>query len=527
MHDRFLTRVLAAMVAVVFAAPALGDEFVDRVNERFAKIALNERADLVLLPALAGLESPPLGAETRLKASLAHTGSPNWEAASRWAASESQQAVLQAASEITQEQDPLRAMVFAQPYGIEALIEEDGSLPLIEAGLYTDLGDPPLLAAAKHGYLSKLDEAICLAHVEATRLAAEGQTVEACRVLADWILVGRQMADRSFYEESAWGLQAIVELQERIRDVLYEDWRTGRPAAGSAEIEELINRLDEHDGYLSLDRMPLPTADLVGADQLFAMTVKYRGEADPAVFAPTLARLASSDRPLRLFAEAAKWRDAAERHANWFDTDEAIKGVSADFEFRWTRSWHDPAMKRPFYYARLAANPNEWALVLAAVPDMRTLINLRQLARTESRGTTHALGLLAFHFDNRLFPRDLSGVRPRYVTQITADPFNPDRLHGRIPPFQYFVPMRDTAGRFGPREDIQPHQVTVIVPYADNVAIRLRDDEFVIYSTGADGDADWADEVQNTADAPPGRDYLIWPPVLSIVRTHLRQQGGG
>ena len=35
----------------------------------------------------------------------------------------------------------------------------------------------------------------------------------------------------------------------------------------------------------------------------------------------------------------------------------------------------------------------------------------------------------------------------------------------------------------------------------------------------------WADEAQNTYNAPPGRDYLIWPPVMSVVRDTLRDSG--
>lgn len=505
---------------------ALADEFVDRVNARYASVAAEDRSDQIVLPALAAMAEAPLGAETRRKAMLLVAGSPVWAAAARWAEGETQQAMLAAASAVTQETDPLRAMLFAQPYGIEALIEAGGDLTLIEAGLYTDLGDPPLLADARHGHLEALDRATCLVHVEATRLGADGQPMEACRVLADWMLFARQMADRPFFAESAWGLGVIAEMQERIRDVLYRDWRSGRPVATGAEIAALIARIDEFDGIMSLDRMQLPSADLDAAEQVMTLVIRSRGEVMEGLFAPTMARLASGERPLRLFSERARWRDAAVEHEGWFDTEEMLRGIRADFEYRWSRGWHDTAMKQPFEYAEAQSAARRYAVVVQSMPDLRELFDLRQLATTEGRGTRHALGMLAFVLDNGLFPRELAAIRPRYVDEISDDPFNPDRRFGRVPPLQYFVPMRDTAGRFGERESVRPHQITVLIPDSTNVAVRLRDDEFVLYSTGADGERQWADEAQNTVDAPSGRDYLLWPPVVSILREHLRQQMG-
>lgn len=515
----------ALVVSMLDSAPARADEFVDRVNAAYSSIAEDERSDLVLLPALASMEPPPLGVESRRKAMLASVRSPFWAAASRWAEGEAQRAALDAASRVTRETDPLRAMLFAQPYGIEALIEAGGDLTLIEAGLYTELGDPPLLADARHGYLEALDRALCLAHVEATRLAAEGKPIEACGVLADWMFVGRQLADRAFVAESAWGLGAIIELQERIRDVLYTDWRSGRPMATSAGIRALVARIDEYDGYMSLDRMALPTADFVAGEQLMRLVIRERGRPVAERFAPAMSRLASGERPLRLFSERARWRDAADAHADWFDTEEALRGVEADFSFRWSRGWHDTAMKQAFAYAEVLSEPTRLAVVAQAVPDVRELFNLRQIATTEGRGTRHALGMLAFVLDNANFPRELAAIRPRYIDEVSDDPFNPDRVAGRIPPLHYFVPMRDTKDRFGTREEVRPHRITALIPDSANVAIQLRDDEFVLCSTGADGERHWADEVQNSVDAPSGRDYLLWPPVLSILRQHLEQDG--
>ena len=53
----------------------------------------------------------------------------------------------------------------------------------------------------------------------------------------------------------------------------------------------------------------------------------------------------------------------------------------------------------------------------------------------------------------------------------------------------------------------------------DHFDIELDDDNFVIYARGIDLRADWAREV-----GPGAADFLIWPPVLTLLRSELRQE---
>ena len=61
------------------------------------------------------------------------------------------------------------------------------------------------------------------------------------------------------------------------------------------------------------------------------------------------------------------------------------------------------------------------------------------------------------------------------------------------------------------------------LPCDQIIALRLREDQFVLYSVGRNGVDDNAAEVTDDASAAQTGDYLIWPPVLSLYRTHLIQ----
>ncbi len=58
-------------------------------------------------------------------------------------------------------------------------------------------------------------------------------------------------------------------------------------------------------------------------------------------------------------------------------------------------------------------------------------------------------------------------------------------------------------------------------PSEDSFTVELDESEFVLYSVGEDGEADWAKRVGSG-----GTDILIWPPVISLMREHTRESGG-
>lgn len=518
---------LALLVVTGLASLARADEFVDRVNALYADVRADRRSDPIILAALADLVETPAFLKSQRDAALYPSGGPAWGQAESWATASSQVALLEVLDSITKEQDPRRMLVFAQPYGLAELGSDSAQIEFIQAGLYTDLGDPPLLAAAQHLYLKQFDHLARLVHVEATRRLAEGDPAGSLDVLADLIQFGRQILDREFHAEKMWAVTTMSLASERMRDVAYNDMRSGGKLT-PAQLTESIERLVDERGPISIGRIRLPKGDFIAAEQLIATVMERRGSIRTELFASTMARLESTERPLRLFGEAARWRDAAQSHVNWTGANQMLEALRGDFEFRWTLSPFDPLMAQAFTIESVLENSfarDRLAVVSRSIPDMRELFAQRQILRTEILGTQNALGLAAFHAQNQRYPLDLSGIRPQYIKDVGIDPFNPSVAEGRQPPLVFFVPVRDTADRFANQPNTPPHVISILVPDAPNVSISLRADQFVLFSVGADGSGQWADEAQNTYNAPPGRDYLIWPPVMSVVRDTLRDSG--
>lgn len=518
---------LALLVVTAFASLSRADEFVDRVNALYADVRADRRSDPIILAALADLEETPAFLKSQRDAALYPANGSAWGQAAAWATAPSQVALLEVLDRITKEQDPRRMLVFAQPYGLAELGSDSTQIEFIQAGLYTDLGDPPLLAAAQHLYLKQFDHLARLVHVEATRRLAEGDPAGSLDVLADLIQFGRQILDREFHAEKMWAITTMSLASERMRDVAYSDMRSGAKLT-PAQLTTAIERLVDERGPMSIGRIRLPKGDFIAAEQLIATVMEPRGSIRTELFASTMARLESTERPLRLFGEAARWRDAAQSHANWTGANQTLEALRGDFEFRWTLSPFDPLMAQAFTIESVLQNSfarDRMAVVTRSIPDMRELFAQRQILRTEILGTQNALGLAAFHAQNQRYPLDLSGIRPQYIKDVGIDPFNPSVAEGRQPPLVFFVPVRDTADRFANQPNTPPHVISILVPDAPNVSISLRADQFVLFSVGADGSGQWADEAQNTYNAPPGRDYLIWPPVMSVVRDTLRDSG--
>src|SRR5690606_35493800 len=89
------------------------------------------------------------------------------------------------------------------------------------------------------------------------------------------------------------------------------------------------------------------------------------------------------------------------------------------------------------------------------------------------------------------------------------DPFSSNRAA----PLHYFVPGRRTGD--------DAHQMNVIVAGLNNFGMALRSDDFIMVSTGSDNDGDFARNVQNTHERTYDTDYLIWPPLVTLVREEL------
>lgn len=504
-----MAAIVALAAAVLITGPAGAQDQVVRANAGYASVPDARRSDLILLPAVGAMDEPPVGLDGTSSV-LVDPSSSLWPDFDSWATAPAQQAALEALKQVTATNDPRRAMSFALPYGT--------SVPpdFIRAGVYVELGDPPLLAGARFGYLNHLRNLDWLVQVEATRLGAAGDPAGAIDLLVHYVYFGRQMVDRAFAREVITGFRIMTTSLERIRDVAYVDFR-GEQNLSPSDLAETIAAVDgSNNAYLNTGRMSFPTANKLAARQLWELLYEPRGKVK-ASFATTMARLRTAERPLRLFAEASRFESTGDDQADWFETRDMIDTVFDSWSARWTLNPFDRQLSLPYAYDDL--NKRRFQVIAASTTDLSVLYDLRRVFETEVVGTRHALALLGYFYELHEFPPAISSVRPRWLSSIEADPFNPNRALGRLPALEFFVPVRD-AYVASERDVRQPHRMNVYSPGGENFSIMLRDDQFVVYSVGRDGMKNLAEDVSIDPEAVTG-DYLIWPPMYSLYRTHL------
>ena len=516
---RALAGVLVAASLSLAAPHARADEFLDKLNASLADVRNPQRSDLVLLPLLAKMQPAPAKYARLESLAPLYPGSPAMAELSAWASAPTQKAILDAIASVAKEDDYRKAMAFAQPYGVEGVPVE-----MVSARLYTELGDPPTLAGAKFYYMDSIRAMEVLVHADAIRRAGEGDTIGSIKLLCDWTFFCRQMTDRRFFREVVWAYEAMIVAQERLRDLAYWDTRTKKAleqASQRDQLPALVARMDEGKGYLEMSRLRLPIGDRLGSEQAVARVYQPRGGGDANGFATSMSRVGSSEYPLRLFGEAARWQAAAGTQKNWFEINEQLPRLYADWESRWRLDPFDKLMEKPFVYATF--DRAGFAVLDATAPDMGRLFTLRQQLQVELAGTRHALAIVGYTAAAKAFPPQLSSIRPQWVRALSVDAYNPNRARGAVPPFEFFVPMRDQ--KVDARGEAKPHEVKVFVAGGANFDLKLRDDQFLLYSTGRDGANNYAGRVDNRPDAGIGTDYLIWPPVSSLYRQHLLDLG--
>ncbi len=524
------TRIATTVLAVaMLARTAFGQDFIDQANALYDDIRLDQRSDLVILPVIAGMNEPPRGVETVEKAALQPaSASPVWTEAKAWAEAEPQRRVLQALDEITRETDYRFAMAFGLPYGVEALVDQsDAGIEIVSADLHIDLdvGGTPLLAGADFRYFRGVRWVMCLAQVEATRLAAEGDIEGALGVLTDALFFARQIADRQFAEEMTLGIRLMNICLERMRDVVYADVRGERFLADNQDflidfLDLLAERTrDGNEGYIGIERLRFPQGNRLAAEQLARHVLTEQG-INRKTFVPTLAALTSGNHPLMLFSQMPRWEETAQiPQARLNDALELIERVQGDFESRWNlHDPHDQMMDQRFYIdIALGTGASQlFAPIVRVLDPLRPLLDLWQQVRLEAIGTRHALALAGYEYAFHQLAPAPSSVRPRWIVDVEPDPLNPQYLRSN-PGLAYIIPGRHTNSPV--------HQVNVVIEGYSNFQKRFRDDEFLLYSVGGDGANNMATEIQNTVEDVPGADYLIWPPVLSLLRENLHTTG--
>lgn len=512
--------VISAFIQLAGPSPARADEFLDRVNSQYANVKTAKRSDLVILPLLAKMDAPPRAVDEAEALLLVSPDQASWADVVKWLDGPNQKALIEGLFKVTEAKESADSMVFAQPYGVEGVSPE-----LVQARMYSELGDPPLLAAVNIQYLPSLRRFNRLAQLEAVRRAHDGDVLSGLEVLARLAFFGRQVIERPLFQEAILGCGMIWASMERMRDIAYSDYR-GKKALQSqtqlSKLPELVNRLEEERGVFAADRVPFPTGNRAAAEQLVARVLSEGGGPNPETFATTMARIKTAGRPLKLFGEAGRWQQMMAQHGDWLATTDQLKKLYDDWQSRWRFDAFDPRMLQPFYYQNM--DKKTFSVLDASAPNMGELYPLRRYVRTQVMGTRHALAVLAFNYENHGWPPQLSSIRPKYIKALTADPYNPNRARGQQPPLEYFVPVRD-AVQANPREEKRPHEMTVFVPTGENFRLSLREDTFVLYSTGPDGGKNGAERIQNTWDVVKDSDLLIWPPISGLWRQHLRDAG--
>ena len=507
--SRSLLLVACGLLSLAATLGARADEFIDRVNAAFKGVPADKRSDEVILPLLAKMDRPPAVLKTQARAALLGSKGPGWSECADWAQKPAQHAIIEALDKVTKEDDRLKAYVFAQPYGTDGV-----SVDMVAAQLYTELGDPPLLAAARHLYMPALESMGILAQVEASRLEDAGDPAGALKVMTDWIFFCRQIADRQFLKEKRWAMESIRLSLERLRDIAFLDFRAEKHALAPTNTRDDANRLRSSKGFLAIDRITLPEGDFVARDQLLARIMIEAGGANEQTFGPTLARVAASDHPLQLFGAAAFWDSVRSGQANTRDTKAALAGIREDYQMRWNLPPFDRVLGTTSYYRRSVAPSSALASLHLGLEDIEDLLLLRRIVRTEAAGTRMALGVYGYLLRQKTLPKTLAALRPDFVGDIDKDPYSRNNLD-----IQFFVPVRDTPK--GPNGEDLPITIQLFPPEPyEKFQIKLGADQFVIYSIGPDEDKGWAAYATQERTGVAG-DYLLFPPTLSLFRQRL------
>lgn len=518
----------AALVSGILLAPiAAAQDFIEMANALYADIRPESRSDLVILPVLGRMAEPPRGVETVDKAALQPVSdSPIWREAAAWAQAQPQRDALDALARVTEETDYRFAMAFGLPYGVESLVGgSDAGIDIVAADLHIDLdvGGTPLLAGADFRYFEGLRRLICLVQVEATRLASEGDPKAALDLLAQGLFFSRQIADRQFAEEMTLGVRLMSTHLHRIRDIVYVDLRGERHLADEQDfLVEFIDRIAEKNragepGYLGVERLRFPQGNALAAEQL-AHHVLTNSGVNESTFVRTMSSMTAGNHPLMLFSQTPRWEQTGEDFPVLLGTATRwVEQIQSDLESRWNlRDPHDPIMTQRLTIDGYLAAFGQDAPILQSMAPLRPLLGHWQRVRLEAIGTRHALALAGYEYAFNQIAPTASSVRPRWIVEIEPDPLNSQYLRSN-PSLQYIIPGRQTP---------EPtHTVNIVIEGEANFSKRFRDDEFLLFSVGGDSQSNVAVEVQNTPENIPGADYLIWPPVLSLMRENLQTIG--
>ncbi len=507
---RSVCSLVAALAIVALTSTTFGaDEFIQRANRLYSSIKPELSADRVLFPLLAKMEAPPAALVDAKRAALLTPSMADWAAVQTWVDAAPQREVIAAVKKVTDEEAWKKAFAISMPYGADAAAEIDPNLVIQK--MYIELGEPAMLAQAEFLYMKRFDWLELLMHAEATRLIEAGKPAEAMDQIVRLCWVSRMMADREFLEEKTWGMNALTLGLMRIRDIAYVDSRKDTYALTAEQVRDVIKRLKRSGGMLGLDRLTSPQANLIAAEQLVAQVMVPGAGPDPERWSRFLSRIISQSRPIRMFSEQAKWDALRSLHADTSQTLQRVKGVFADFDARWKLDPFDPRLKTPSDYAKL--DRARFALVDSMIADLDSLLPRRVVLNVEAAGTRMGLAAYAFMLSQRNIPPSLAASRPAIISEVDVDPTDPTKKR-----YIYYSPS-PTGKEF--TVTVFPELLGVRTPQFE---VTVPSDRFFISAAGPDGQLTNNSRFTQTMADERG-DYLLWPPVLSLVRQNLTERG--
>ena len=439
-----------------------------------------------------------------------HPDEPTWRNIARWAHSPAHDdiydLIAKAGEGEKDEDDEVRVkLAFGLPYGEEGLPVE-----YLDADFIAEDSPIQVLGANGFPYIDDLEDLRVLVFAEAYRRGEEDDVYGSCKLLLDWIRIGRQLADRDFEIEKVYGMWTMIESTKIMRNILYRH-------QSSMKVDQYREIVDGLNG-LFLDRIHFPAGDKRMLLSLVGDTFIHRGGPDTDKFIDAFAKIESSDSPLATFQIARRWRGIAQNHAGYFDTVDAIKRIWGDWEFRWNMiDPYDESIKGPTYFAKLSsADYQSYAIAVFTLGSLENLDHMRKILVYSIGGTEASLGVLAYIEANKKMPLNFVNITPRHINRIPTDPYD-DREQRNKRQLQYFVPVRDYP-HVGPRELPTPYTVQLHSPSGADPAVQFNDagkyDDFLIYSKGKNLRNDFLrEDDENTGD------IMIWPPLEELLRS--------
>lgn len=521
MAGRRATVVAAAvLIASAVGTVARADEQLDKANALYSNIQKEKRSDLVILPALYAMDPAPKEPGDYLAAFLMTPANPAWEAAAAWAKADKQQDVIKALKTVTAEEDYRKAWAFAQPYGASAVDPK-----FVDMKLYTELGEDNTLALAQLLYMPAIRRMEILCHVEATRLLAEGKGNDALDLMRRWATFSYQIAAREMLKEKLAGMDMLSLALARMRDLAYTDMMAEKHTMTAEGIIATLKLLNDRNPVNVNDRLRLPKAEQFAAEQLVQRTFVQGGGPDPASFARLYAQVAAGERALRRFSESAKWDTILKLHGNTEETLKRIRDVYGDWDKRWELSQWDAIQELPTDYARL--DKVQFAALDLVMGDVGLMFPKRRELRAEWVGTRTALGIYGYRLLQDTLPIKLDSIVPVFIgkKELMTDPFDKDAKEERGKRLVYMRAEVDNMPVGAPPKPIVirvfPKVAGVEYP---NFEAKVLVGQFVLYSAGPDGNQTNISRATQMVKDEYG-DYLIWPPMQSLARQWLVDQG--